>query len=275
MATKPKRQAATFITTKEHRRFVEFASAVRKHRYIGLCFGAAGVGKTLSARRYTNWHSAEPLLMEWGPRKRSDAKICAALAQSRSLFYTPEVGASVNRLRRDLRELELRVNLCIDQHETSVDPEKEIDHLANNVELVIIDEAERLTTSALEFVRDFFDRSDFGLILIGMPGIEKRMSRYPQLYSRVGFAHHYRPLQADELSFVLKRHWRKLGLELSAADFTDAQAISTIARITAGNFRLLQRLFVQIERILRINELTVITDDVVNAARSTLVIGAT
>jgi DNA transposition AAA+ family ATPase len=67
---------------------------------------------------------------------------------------------------------------------------------------------------------------------------------------------------------------RKLGWELSAADFTDAQAVATIARITGGNFRLLQRLFVQIERILRINELTVITDDVVNAARSTLVIGA-
>ncbi len=42
-----------------------------------------------------------------------------------------------------------------------------------------------------------------------------------------------------------------------------------------GNFRLIQRLFVQIERVLRINDLTVITDDVVEAARSTLVIGAT
>jgi len=139
---------------------------------------------------------------------------------------------------------------------------------------VIIDEAERLSTSALEFVRDLFDRSDIGLILIGMPGIEKRMVRYPQIYSRVGFAHQYRPLQGDELSFVLTRHWRKLGLQLDGADFTDAQAIATITRITGGNFRLLHRLFVQIERVLRINELTVITDDVVSAARSTLVIGA-
>jgi DNA transposition AAA+ family ATPase len=111
--------------------------------------------------------------------------------------------------------------------------------------------------------------------LIGMPGMEKRLSRYPQLYSRVGFAHHYRPLKGDELSFVLTRHWRKLGLTLDEADFTDTQAIASIARITAGNFRLLHRLFVQIERIRKINGLSVITDDVVEAARSTLVIGAT
>lgn len=73
----------------------------------------------------------------------------------------------------------------------------------------------------------------------------------------------------------MTRHWREIGLSLDEADFTDTQAIAAIARITGGNFRLLHRLFVQIERVLRINELTVITDDVVNAARSILVIGAT
>jgi DNA transposition AAA+ family ATPase len=143
------------------------------------------------------------------------------------------------------------------------------------IELIIIDGAERLSTSALEHLRDMFDRTPIGLMLIGMPGIDKRLARYPQLYSRVGFAHHYRPLQGDELTFVLTRHWRKLGLSLDSADFTDPQAMAAISRITRGNFRLLHRLFVQMERILLINELTVITEDVVEAARSTLVIGAT
>jgi hypothetical protein len=66
-----------------------------------------------------------------------------------------------------------------------------------------------------------------------------------------------------------------VGLDLDDADFTDAQAVATIVRITGGNFRLLHRLFVQIERILRINGLNSITDEMVEAACSVLVIGAT
>ena len=252
MTSKPiGRRLGTFIATKEHRRFTEFADTVRRHRYIGLCYGPAGVGKTLSARRYAHWDLAEPLLLTWGPRDPSDAKVYAALSRSRTVFYTPTVGGGLGELRDELKQLTSRVNSCIDQH-IHRHAESRSASQADLVELLVIDEAERLSATALEYVRDWFDRADIGLLLIGMPGIEKRMARYPQLYSRVGFAHHYRLLQGDELSFVLTRHWRHLGLNLDDADFTDNQAITAIARITGGNFRLLHRLFVQIERILRI-----------------------
>jgi len=84
--------AGTFIATKGHGRFTEFAEAVRKHRYVGLCYDAAGVGKTLSARRYAHWDSAGPSIEAWnGRRDGRQKKINAALERSRTVFHTPFV----------------------------------------------------------------------------------------------------------------------------------------------------------------------------------------
>ncbi len=60
---------------------------------------------------------------------------------------------------------------------------------------------------------------------------------------------------------------------MSTDDFTDTEAIAAVARITGGNFRLIERLFGQIQRVLEINQLRTVTREVVEAARDTLVIG--
>lgn len=266
------RRTGTFLVTREHKRFVEFANAVRRNATIGLCHGRAGVGKTLSARRYANWDLIEPLITTWGRREDSDKNVYAASSRARTLFYTPPVGGSISALRKDIQPFIMRLCVCIDSYGNPKWAERPLTPLGL-IELVIIDEAERLTMTGLEFLRDQFDRSDAGLILIGMPGIEKRMSQYPQLYSRIGFVHEYPPLSKDEMQFVLQRQWRKWGFGQDDADFTDDRVAAAIIRLTAGNFRLLQRLFMQIERIARINEMAAITEDVVEAAAQTLVIG--
>ena len=142
-------RAGAFIATKEHRRFTEFADAVRKHRYIGLCFGNAGVGKTLSASRYAKWDVVEPLLDDWGVREPSHAAVYAVLAQHRTIFYTPAVCCPLRELRDDIARLAIRLHACVSEHlcgEPAIG--------TGLAELLIVDEAERLSTDGLEHLRD-------------------------------------------------------------------------------------------------------------------------
>jgi hypothetical protein len=225
------RRPTDFVVTTEHRRFAEFCDACRRYRYIGLCYGAAGVGKTLSAQHYANWFGLQTYFRSPLP---SEADI-AAVAGSTTVFYTPAVVNAPGRIAQDIQiqRHQLRA-LAIDiwvreqaaqqearrQAEARLRPKKlepPARHSGNVVQmyvpavtpsaevattytqqraeapdptdLIMIDEADRLKTASLEQVRDIFDQGHLGVVLIGMPGIEKRLARYPQLYSRVGFVY--------------------------------------------------------------------------------------
>lgn len=256
-----------FLITKEYRRFEEFCNACRRDRYIGVCYGMPGVGKTLSARYYARWD----LLEDINPFD-FNTPLPQQVAESRTLFYTLDVTNSPRQIKDQietgkvlLRGVEIKAERDPSLSTYSSDRE--------SCELIIVDETDRLKMPSLEQLRDMYDREHFGLVLVGMPGLEKRLARYPQLYSRIGFAHTFRPLSNEEMVFVLEHHWKKIGSALQPDDFTDQEAVAAVIRVTAGNFRLLQRLFSQIERILKLNDLKTITKEVVETARDCLVIG--
>ncbi len=144
---------------------------------------------------------------------------------------------------------------------------------SGRTELLIIDEADRLKATGLEQVRDYYDRHHMGVILIGMPGIEKRLARYPQLYSRIGFAHEYRTLGPDELTAVLDHRLPAPTEPAGDGGIARAAAIAAIVRTTGGNFRLVDRLLTQIRRIQAVNDLHALTPETVDAARETMLIG--
>jgi DNA transposition AAA+ family ATPase len=139
--------------------------------------------------------------------------------------------------------------------------------------LILMDEAERLHMNSLEQMRTIFDEGTGGMVLIGMPGIEKRIARFPQFYSRIGFVHEFRPLDADQVRELLERRWTPAGATLPDEQHLPEVIVSLI-RMTGGNFRLLTRLLTQIERVLSVNDLHLVSIEVVEAARDSLVIGA-
>lgn len=297
-----------FVETKEHKRFEEFCIACRRDRYIGLCYGPPGIGKTLSALRCTNWSAVAAY------DAANDSKVPLKTVQgSDAVFYTPtvvstpkQIAAAIGERRQKLRavaaerlriehdtrigELQKRLrklhgttgtianltafnDLSQTVHDLHRDHSRQRNQIADPTALIVIDEADRLKMSGLEQVRDIFDQGNTGVVLIGMPGIEKRLARYPQLYSRVGFVHEFRPLAPAEMRGLLVDRWCPEDVTLPRNALCDEGGVAAILRVTGGNFRLLHRLLTQIARVLQINELRYVTAAVVEVARESLVIG--
>jgi hypothetical protein len=63
--------------------------------------------------------------------------------------------------------------------------------IGDPTQLILVDEADRLKIASLEQMRAIFDAGGVGLVLIGMPGLEKRLARYAQFYWRIGFVHEF------------------------------------------------------------------------------------
>jgi DNA transposition AAA+ family ATPase len=283
-----------FLETKAYRRFAEFCDACRQHRYIGLCHGVPGVGKTLSAWQYTQWHLIQPYFPErfYDEYRLSflDRVIAQTIARNqvplppeshlcRSILYTPSIANTPKRVEQEIRALRLALSSLVDLVQSGPSPELLEEFaprraLPDPTDLIIVDEADRLKTAPLEQIRDIYDHRNVGVVLIGMPGLEKRLSRYPQLYSRVGFVHEFRPLNAEESRLFLARQWHAWGLTLQPDNATEADAITAIIRITNGNFRLRHRLLAQIARIVDIHALRMVSKEVVEVARQQLVIGS-
>jgi hypothetical protein len=72
-------------------------------------------------------------------------------------------------------------------------------------------------------------------------------------------------LQDEELAFVLTCRWRELG-RVGRCRLRQCPSGRCDHADRGGNFRLLHRLFVQIERIVRINGRDAVIDDVEEAA---------
>ncbi len=264
-------KTTTFLETKSHSRFIEFAESCIEHSYIGVCHGRPGVGKTRSAQEFTQW----PEHFDYNIREDLTPKINSEIKKVQGIFTTATVSNTPKIIDQQLGNkiylfghARLRISGKYDNSFVLKNAEKA-------VPLVVVDEADRLSLKSLEHLRDIYDKHGMGLILMGMPGIEKRLARYPQLYSRIGFVHEFKPLSEIEMQFLFAKRSKTFGLIFDQDKFEHAEAMAMIIRITRGNFRLIERLFVQMKRIMAINNTDDISGDVVEAARDCLVIGST
>jgi DNA transposition AAA+ family ATPase len=257
-----------FVMTNEYRRFAEFCKNTATEKYFGICTGPPGVGKTIAGRHYADWNRIVNLQTRFAADDTPKF-----VRNCRTLFYTPSVMNSPYQVEWELETLVQRQSALI---ASTLSPKERdaLDAREGLIQLIIIDEADRLKLTSLEQLRDMFDSSRIGMVLIGMPGFAQKISRLPQFYSRVGFIHEFKVLPAAEFkNLMLKTETMQSLLTLSHNLKVDDDAIAAIARMTHGNYRLLERMGSQIKRLMKINKLRTVDKAVVDLARQSLLIG--
>ncbi len=258
-----------FLPTREHARFVEFAEACSRYRYVGVCHGRPGVGKTRSAREFASF----PDLRGYGACNVIGPALAEKVARCKAIFYTAGVSNTPKTIDAGLCVNVTKLGYARLTVAAGSPEGVDIDQAQLACPLVIVDEADRLSIKSLEQLRDLSDRYRFGLVLMGMPGLEKRLARYAQFYSRIGFVHEFKPLSEAEMRLLLATHAADFGIAFDPARLDAIEAQAAVIRITRGNFRLMERLFAQMRRIMTLNRVEEVNTDIVQAARDCLVIG--
>jgi len=260
-----------FIATKQYKQFAEFCKACERDNYIGLCYGPAGTGKTEAARHYSKWYQFMKHY-EVTYTCAEDTLPNFPIKSLHTVLYTASQLITPKEMYSQLRELKRQFGLIKERilFGKSIPSQERNKHSAK---MVIIDEAERIKPQVFEIIREIYDAGDANFIFIGMPGIEKTLSWFPQLYSRVGFVHQFKNMGNNELKFILEKHLDKLNCNFKDDDYNDQEVIATILRVTNGNFRLVDRVVKQARRIMKVNCMTTLTKEIVEAARACLLIG--
>src|SRR2546429_9161248 len=167
MTNQNNRNPQSFVATKRYRRFGEMCDGCRRTRVVGLGYGPPGTGKTESAKQYTQWSLFKPFLPEplitftgrsaaddlypYRPLTFASAPLEASMQQCRTVFYTPPVSASVPRIERQALTLFAAFTYLVEaanQHHQGKEEFLVTPHFSHLIELLIVDEANRLKDSA-------------------------------------------------------------------------------------------------------------------------------
>ena len=173
------RTHTAFINTTISKRYFDMAKACHLYNEIGVCFSAAGLGKTISGREYAR-QNPDVIFIEADPGYTASyfiAKIAAKIGVSPEKKILPKLTDEV------------------------------IEKLANSGRLIIIDEAEQLPYKALETARRICDKGNVGVLLTGMHKLLNNLrghrDQYSQLFNRVGMATRLEPLTESDTKLIL------------------------------------------------------------------------
>jgi DNA transposition AAA+ family ATPase len=219
-----------FIKTSVSRYVFEVAQDCRLFGNIGVCYSAAGLGKTESVREYA--------------RQNSDVILIEADPGYTAKFLFSEIRDEVGGTSRTSLH-DIFVDCC--------------QRLKGSGRLLIVDEAEQLPYKALEMLRRLHDKTGIGILLTGMPkllaNLRGHRGEYAQLYSRIGLGIKLKPMTDGDASLIVDK------LLPGSSEATK----KSLCKEAAGNTRRLFKIITRSKRVAQVNN-SGITDEVVRVA---------
>lgn len=157
------RYNSEFVRTLSARKGMEVMKIAHVEGEINVIYGAAGLGKTQMLKQYARENSGA-MLLELEPS-----------CTPKVLLKKIGNAAGVNPRGNNNEMFESLV-----------------DKLKGSERVLLVDEAELLSTRSLEFIRRLHDLTGIGVVLVGMPrliiNLKGKNNELAQLFSRVGFA---------------------------------------------------------------------------------------
>ncbi|MEG9490727.1 AAA family ATPase [Mannheimia indoligenes] len=207
-----------FVATHTAKRGMDVMRFAHIEGEINVIYGSAGLGKTQMMKEYARRHSSA-MLIEVDPS-------CTPKVLLRKIAEV--VGANARGVNNELLD--------------SI-----VSKLKDSERLLMIDEAELLSTRSLEFIRRIHDLTGVGVVLAGMPrlliNLKGKNNELAQLYSRVAFALDLgNALSEDDLGLLVKS-------ALGTSEFN-----APLIKASNGNARRLSKLMRGVVRSSEINQ---------------------
>lgn len=180
-------------------------------RPLGMVTGAAGVGKTFTANVYAH-NNPDTVIVTTPPRDvLTPRMLLDEIAEA--LGVEPAAYRTKAGLFSAL-----------------------IDSLADRRPYLIVDEADRLRPSNADMLRELAEASGAPLCYLGCPSLEAVLAHVPATHHRVGFRHHVRTCEIDDVRDALRHTNMGPGRTL------DEDTIQAVWDATRGNLRHIESL---------------------------------
>lgn len=224
-----------FVETTVVRHIFDIAKICHVNNEIGVCYGRAGLGKTIAVREYAKLNT-DVILIE------------------ADLGYTPKILFTEIHKRLGFEGIGNIYSMMLDINQK----------LKNSNRLIIIDEAEHLPYKALELLRRIYDKAGVGILLVGMPkllaNLRGQKGQYEQLYSRVGVSKEIELLGVEDIEKIIDRSL--------------PEAISMTEKFlekSGGNTRVLSKLILRADKAAKLND-SLVDEEIIDEVAKLLIV---